>query len=84
MTIIEEELCKELKDHALKIINYEKKEMIPLPEEENKSYGEQGVCHIAIYAEKSFIQMEKTKKYQKVKEHYHYTGKFRGCAHNNL
>ena len=27
--------------------------------------------------------MEKTKKYQKVKEHYHYTEKFRGCAHNN-
>ena len=40
------ELCKKLKDHALKIINYEKKEMIPLSEEENKSYEEQDVCHI--------------------------------------
>ena len=41
------ELCKNLKDHALKIINYEKKkEMIPLFEEENKSYEEQDVCHI--------------------------------------
>ena len=40
-------LCKKLKDHAL--INYEKKkkkEMIPLSEEENKSYEEQEVCHI--------------------------------------
>ena len=39
-------LCKKLKDHALKIINYEKKEMIPLSEEENKSYEEQEVCHL--------------------------------------
>ena len=38
--------CKKLKDHALKIINYEKKEMIPLSEEENKSYEEQEVCHL--------------------------------------
>ena len=40
------EFCKKLKDHALKIINYEKQEMIPLSEEENKSYEEQYVCHI--------------------------------------
>ena len=38
------ELCKNLKDQALKIINYEKKEMIPLSEEQNKSYEEQDVC----------------------------------------
>ena len=30
--------CKNLKEHATKIINYEKKEMIPLTNEENKSY----------------------------------------------
>ena len=39
-------LCKKLKDHTLTIINCEKKEMIPLSEEENKSYEEQEVCHI--------------------------------------
>ena len=39
-------LCKKLKDHALKKINYEKKEMIPLSAEENKSYEEQELCHI--------------------------------------
>ena len=35
-------LCKNLKEHALEIINYEKKkkEMIPLSEEENKTYEE--------------------------------------------
>ena len=31
---------------ALKIINYEEKEMIPLTHEENKSYNEQDKCHI--------------------------------------
>ena len=41
-----EMLRKKLKNHALKIINYEKKEIIPLSEEENKSYEEQEVCHI--------------------------------------
>ena len=30
----------------MKIINYEKKEMIPLTKEENKSYKEQEACHI--------------------------------------
>ena len=44
-----EKLCKKLKKPAMKIINCEEKEMIPLTKEENKS------CHIkskrnAIYA----------------------------------
>ena len=33
-----EKLCKKLKECAMKIINYEKKEMIPVTKEENKSY----------------------------------------------
>ena len=41
-----ERLCRDLKDHATKIINYEKKEMIPLTDEENKSYKKQKVCYI--------------------------------------
>ena len=41
-----EKLCKKLKDSAMKIINYEKKEIIPLSKEENKSYKEQEACHI--------------------------------------
>ena len=30
----------------MKIIDYEKKEMIPLTDEENKSYENQKVCYI--------------------------------------
>ena len=41
-----EKLCKKLKERAMKIINYEEKEMIPLTNEENKSCKEQELCHI--------------------------------------
>ena len=37
---------KYLTGHTKKIINYEKKEKIPLKNEENKSYSKQKVCHI--------------------------------------
>ena len=73
-------MFKKLKDHALKIINYEKKEMIPLSEEENKSYQEQDSFHIC---RKKFNSDKKDKKHQKVNDHCQYTGKFRGAAHNN-
>ena len=36
--------CKDLKEHATKLLNYEKKEMIPLTDAENKSYKMQKVC----------------------------------------
>ena len=119
-------LWENLKVHALKIINYKEKEILPL---ENKSYEEQKVCHIC---KKKFPfdknedndenddsdkndenendendknnekendgndnndendandddndeNDEKFKKYQKIKDHCHYTGKFRGTVHS--
>ena len=42
-----ERSCKDLREHALKIINNEKYETIPLTDEENKSYGKQKVCYIS-------------------------------------
>ena len=32
-----ERLCKDLREHAMKIIDYEKKEIMPLTDEEKKS-----------------------------------------------
>ena len=72
--------CKDLKDQAKKIINYEKKEMIPLTDEEKESYENQKICHIC---EKEFSTDNKDKKNHKVRDHCHYTGKYRGAAHNN-
>ena len=42
-----ETFCKDLKEHVMEIINFEKKkEMMPLTYEENESYLKQKVCHI--------------------------------------
>ena len=38
--------CKDLKEHATKIINYEKKEMIPLTYKENEFHEKQKVCYV--------------------------------------
>ena len=41
-----EQFCKDLRENAMKIINYEKKEMISLTDEESEFYKNQKVCHI--------------------------------------
>ena len=35
-----EKFCKDLKEHPMRIVNYEKKEVIPLTDEENEFYEE--------------------------------------------
>ena len=44
--------CKNLEKRTIEIINYGKKEMIPLTDEENKSYEKQ---KFVIYAKKNLI-----------------------------
>ena len=66
--------CKDLREHATEIINYEKKKMIPLTIEEKIYHSEQEICYIC---KKVF-----DKKNYKVTGHCHYTGKYRGAAHN--
>ena len=67
----------------MKIINYEKKKGIILTNEEKESYEKQKLCHIC---KKKFCydnnEKNKFKLYQKVKDHCHYTRKFRAAAHN--
>ena len=67
----------------MKIINYEEKEMIMLTDKKNKSYEKQKVCYIC---KKEFSTDENDKNafklYHKVRDHCHYTGKFRGAAHS--
>ena len=66
--------CKKLKEHAKRVIYCEKKEMIYLTDEENKSHENQKFCYIC---KKRFIKDNK-----KVTDHCHFTGKYRGTAHN--
>ena len=68
--------CKDLKEHSAKIINYEKKKMISLTTEEKVHYNKQKVCYTC---KKEFDNNDK--KHHKVRDHCHYTGKYRGAAH---
>ena len=64
------------------MINFKKKEMIPLANKQIKSYEMQ---KYATYVKKHFVMIRiKTvnERYHKVRDHCHYTGKFRGAAHN--
>ena len=56
-----------------------KKNMIPLTNEKNKSYKKQIVCYVC---KTGFSIDDHNKKYHKVRDHCHYTGKYRGTAHN--
>ena len=77
---------KGLRTHATKIINYEKKKMIPLTTEENIYHNKQKICYIC---KKEFNNNDtagpsslERKKNDKIRDHCHYTGKYRGAAHN--
>ena len=69
--------CKDLKEHATRIINYEKRKIISLTKEEKINYNDQQICYIC---RKEFDKSDK--KHHKVRDHCHYTGKYRGTAHN--
>ena len=68
--------CRDLREHATKIINYEKKKMIPLTTKEEIYYNKQKICYIC---KKEFDNNDKK---QKLRDNCHYTGKYRGAAHN--
>ena len=78
-----EKFCKDLRDNAMKIINYKEKEMIPVTDKETTSYEKQNVCYIC---KKEFSTDENDKNafklYHEVRGYCHYTGKFRGAAHS--
>ena len=72
--------CRKLKKLGTEIINYEKKYMIPLTNEEIMFSENQKQCHIC---KKGFFRNKKNKfKYLKVRDRCHYTVKFRGAAHS--
>ena len=80
-----ERFCQDLREHATEIateiINYEKKEMIPLTNEENESYKKQNVCYICR-KELSAYDDDDNENYYKVRDSLSLSGKFKAAAHN--
>ena len=72
-------ICLGLKKQVTKIMNYEKKEMISLTKKEEKMYNKQKLCYIC---KKRFSTDNNNKKYHAVRDHRHYTGKYRGAVHS--
>ena len=67
---------KALKDEVNKIISIKQKPMDPLTDQEKESYGNAKTCFIC---EKPFGD---AKNDIKIRDHCHYTRKYRGAAHN--
>ena len=58
------------------------KKLIPLTDKETESYEKQKVCHICKKNCTDENYKNTFKLHHKVRDHCHYTGKFRGAAHN--
>ena len=73
--------CKDLKDHATKIIDFMKKIITPLTKEEKDNYNKENICHIC---KKEFNNdtTESSSLELKVRDHCHFKGKYRGAAYN--
>ena len=72
--------CESLREHAMKIINFKKKKMKLLRKEQPESYENARICYICRekFEKKYFVD----KKYYKVRDHCHCTGKYRGAAYS--
>ena len=71
--------CDSLREHAKNIIAFEGK-MLLVTKEELKSYQE---TKLAYFCEKVILEkFTKEKNYRKVRDHWHYTGKYRSAAQN--
>ena len=73
-----ESFGKDLKEYAMKTVNCEKKEMIQLPDEENKSNDEQKVCYICKteFSDDDDDDDDDDDRKKSKRDHCHYTGKF--------
>ena len=69
--------CKDLREHVTRIINYEKKKMVSLTTKEKINYNKEKICYIC---KKEFDNDDE--KNHKVRDHCHYSGKYRDAAHN--
>ena len=65
--------CESFREHTLKIINFKKKNMKSLTKVQQESYANAKICYTC--KEKLENKYFEDKKYLKVRDHRHYTGK---------
>ena len=74
-------LFEPLSEHKMEIINFKKKKMKPLTNEQQKSYQIVKICF--TWKEKFEDKHAKDKQYRKAWHNFHYTGEYRG-AHSKF
>ena len=72
--------CSSLRTHAINIIDFEKNKMVLLTKEETKSHQDVKVCYMC--GKRILKKLTKSTNHQKVRDHCHYIGKYRGKAHS--
>ena len=72
--------CESLREHGMKIINFQKKKMRLLTKEQQESYENAQICYIC--KEKFENKYVKDEKYCTVRYHWHYAGEYRCAAHS--
>ena len=78
-----EVFCEYIEKEAQRLFkSFPEKKMIPLTKEEWREYDKATKCHICL-EEFDVNEDETTKGNIKVRDHCHYTGKYRGPAHSN-
>ena len=72
-------LCESLREHTMKIVDFEKKKMIPLTSEPQELHEKTKISYIC--KEKFKHKYTNDKNYRQIKDHCYYTNKHRGAAH---
>ena len=71
--------CESLREHAKNIIDFEKKNLLPLTKEKLKSH--QNVKIYYICGKRVIKKFANEKNYREVRDHCHFTDKYRGASH---
>ena len=75
-------LSRDLLKVGKEILNGEKKDMIPLTDDEKFKYEESKQCYLCDQSINTNKQSKYYMNYEKVIDHCHYTGKYRGASHS--
>ena len=75
-----EKFCESVREHIMKLIDFKKKTMKLLIKEQLESEENAEICYICKETfENKYLN---DKKFYKVRDHWHYTGEYRGAVHS--